>query len=105
MKNEQWYKDIPLCEFGETFREIAEIVSLEKAMELYERFDKTVVQFSNAPLYNAKRYWIRANQHMYKPKYMARKLGVSDSFVRRALQRSKRLNRPETPDLFDGMSE
>lgn len=94
MKNERWYEEVPLSSFGETFREIAEIVGLEKAMELYENFNKTSVLFSNAPFYRAKKCWIRNNRHQFSPTYMARKLEVSIRFVYQALEEKE-------PDLFE----
>lgn len=93
-KRESWFEEVPLSSFGETFREIAEIVGIEKAMELYENFNKTSVLFSNAPFYRAKKYWIRNNRHQFSPTYMARKLEVSIRFVYQALEEHE-------PGLFD----
>jgi hypothetical protein len=94
MGKERWYEDIPLSEYGEQFKEIAEIVGKDKAIELYDKFNKTSVLFSNAPFYRAKKYYIRANRHQYSPTYMARVLGVSIRFVYSALEEKE-------PNLFE----
>lgn len=93
MKTDRWFEEVPLNSFGETFQEIAEIVGIDKAMKLYENFNKTTVLFSNAPFYRAKKYWIRNNRHQYSPTYMARKLEVSIRFVYQALEERE-------PNLF-----
>ncbi|KAB2908952.1 MAG: hypothetical protein LC102_09135 [Ignavibacteriales bacterium] len=95
MKNERWYEEVPLNEFGEDFKEIAQIVGKEKAIELYDRFRKTSVLFSNAPLYSAKKWWIRMNRHKYTPSHIARVLEVSQRFVYATLKEKK------GPTLFD----
>ena len=92
---EKWYEQVPFEEFGADFREIADIVGLEKAIELYEKFRKTTVIFSNAPFYRAKKWWIRQNRHRYSPRQMAITLEVSQRFVYAALEE------PDEPTLFD----
>jgi len=80
--NLEWINEIDLNEVLSGYLlELAEIIGAEAAVNLAERFKKTTLYFSEKPLDDLKRIYIRKNYPAITARQLARKLGVSERFV------------------------
>ncbi|MBI1936694.1 MAG: hypothetical protein HYS25_01075 [Ignavibacteriales bacterium] len=77
-----WIKEIPEYEkyFTTDQRDSIELIGFEAYMVLHERFEKTSIHFSSAPIMMLKKAWAIKNKHI-PYNQAARILGVSEKTI------------------------
>lgn len=77
-----WIKEIEYQKFlSGDLKILADILGIEKVMELYKVFTKTTIYFSEKPLMEMKQEYIRKYIGFKSEKEIARELGVSERLV------------------------
>ncbi|GIV45766.1 MAG: hypothetical protein KatS3mg036_0584 [Ignavibacterium sp.] len=95
-----WIKEIDFNKFLDgDLRLLADIVGIDKFIELYSHFAKTAIYFSEKPLMEMKQEYIRKYFGFKNEKELARMLGVSERLVYKI--GSQKVTMSNQQDLFN----
>lgn len=80
--NNNWIKEIDYLKYlDKDLKILCEIVGIDKFLEIIEIFGKTTIYFTNRPIVEMKKEYIRQKFGMIGNKELAREIGVSERLV------------------------